>query len=325
MSNATHATIKGMQPISNRSIKVANTRERSSGKSSNESFEPTHLDKVFFPKHKYTKGDMLNYYESIAEFILPYLKDRACSLTRMPNGITGESFFQKNNEHLPPWVPSADIFSESNDANLRWIVGGELDTLLYMVQLGCVEINPWNSRIRHLGNPDWIVIDLDPEGVDFGDVIEVARTVYKVCNDWSIPTCPKTSGKTGIHIYIPMHAKYTYEQSKNLAHLIALEVNKRQPKLTSVERLPERRKHKIYLDSLQNRESQTLAAPYSLRPTPDATVSMPLHWDEVKLGLKPTDFTIKNAHTRIKRTGDLWKPTLQKGINLSAVLKKIES
>ncbi|HEX3568475.1 MAG TPA: DNA ligase D [Candidatus Saccharimonadales bacterium] len=287
-------------------------------------FEPTHLDKIFFPKHKYTKGDIFNYYTSVAEFMLPYLKDRPCSLNRMPGGINGESFFQKNNEHLPDWVPYADIFSDSNNGNLRWIVGKDLNTLLYMVQLGCVEINPWNSRVGHLENPDWIVIDLDPEGISFEHVIEVARTVHEVCDEWSIPAVPKTSGKTGIHIFIPLHAKYTYEQGKNLAHLIALEVNKHQPKITSVERMPEKRRHKIYLDFLQNREGQTLAAPYSLRPTPDATVAMPLHWDEVKTGLKPTDFTIENALKRLKRTGDLWKPILDKGIDLAKILKGID-
>lgn len=326
---------KGLRPDKNstqvhrekskRTKTVATKVAKPKSKSPDEPFERTHLDKVFFPKHKYTKGDMFAYYESVADYILPYLKDRPCSLNRMPNGITGESFFQKNNEHLPEWVLSADIFSESNDSNLHWIIGDKLETLLYMVQLGCVEINPWNSRVGHLDKPDWIVIDLDPEGVGFEGVIEVARTVHEVCDEWHIPSYPKTSGKTGIHIFIPMHAKYTYEQGKNLAHLIALEVNKRQPKLTSVERNPEKRKRKIYLDFLQNREGQTLAAPYSLRPTPDATVSMPLHWDEVTPGLKPTDFTIKNALQRIKHTGDLWKPILQKGINLPTILKKIDA
>lgn len=287
--------------------------------------ELTHLDKVFFPKHKYTKGDMINYYRSVADVMLPYLKDRPHSLYRMPGGITDEGFFQKNMEHLPPWVPHADIYSESNQAKLHWLVGGKLDTLLYMVQLGCVEINPWNSRMQHLGKPDWIVIDLDPEGVTFKDVVTVAREVKTVCDEWSIAALPKTSGKTGIHIYIPLHAQYDYEQAKNFAHLIALEVNKRLPKLTSVLRLPEKRRHRIYLDFLQNREGQTLAAPYSLRPTPDATVSMPLHWDEVVPALKPTNFTIKNAHARLADTGDLWKPVLQKGVNLRSILKRIEA
>lgn len=286
-------------------------------------FEPTHLDKVFFQKHKYTKGDLFKYYEAVTEYILPYVKDRPHSLNRMPNGITGESFYQKNNEHLPDWVPHADIFSESNNQDLHWIVGKDLTALLYMVQLGCVEINPWNSRVGHLEKPDWIVIDLDPEGIGFEKVIEVAQTVHAVCDEWNIPAYPKTSGKTGIHVYIPMGAKYTYEQGKNLAHLIALEVNKRTPKITSVERMPEKRRRKIYVDFLQNREGQTLAAPYSVRPTPEATVSMPLDWDEVKSGLKPTDFTIKNALSRLKRTGDLWTPVLGKAVDLAAILKKM--
>jgi bifunctional non-homologous end joining protein LigD len=287
-------------------------------------FELTHEDKVFFPRHKYTKGDMFTYYRSVAEYMLPYLQGRPCSLNRMPGGITGESFFQKNNEHLPDWVPHADIFSDSNNADLHWIVCDNLETLLYMVQLGCVEINPWNSTVKHLDKPDWIVIDLDPEGVTFEDVIRVARTSHAVCDEWGIPAYPKTSGKTGIHIFIPMHSKYTYEQARNLAHLIALEVNNREPKLTSVERDPAKRKHRIYVDYLQNREGQTLAAPYSLRPTPDATVAMPLHWDEVKPGLKPTDFTIKNALHRIKQTGDLWKPVLGPGIDMAQVLRIID-
>lgn len=287
-------------------------------------FEPTHLDKIYFPKHKYTKGDLFAYYESVAEYMLPYLKDRPHSLNRMPGGIKGESFYQKNNEHLPDWVPHADIFSDSNNEDLRWIVGGDLSTLLYMVQLGCVEINPWNSRLGHLDNPDWLVIDLDPEGVGFDKVIEVARTVKEVCDEWDIPAYPKTSGKTGIHIFVPLQAKYSYEQSKNVAHLIALEINKRQPKLTSVERMPEKRKHKIYLDFLQNRAGQTLAAPYSVRPTQEASVSMPLHWDEVKPGFSPADYTIKNALSRLKRTGDLWQPVMGKGVSIPELLKKIE-
>jgi bifunctional non-homologous end joining protein LigD len=286
-------------------------------------FQPTHLDKIFFPKHKYTKGDLFTYYVSVARYILPYLQERPLSLNRMPDGITGQSFFQKNNEHLPDWVPHADIFSDSNNADLRWIVGGKLETLLYLVQLGSVEINPWNSRVGHLAKPDWIVIDLDPEGVTFNDVVDVARTVHEVCQQWHIPAYPKTSGKTGIHIFIPLGAKYNYEQAKNLGHLIALEVNRRQPNITSVERMPDKRKHRIYLDFLQNREGQTLAAPYSVRPTPEASVSMPLHWDEVKRGLNPMNFTIANAIKRLQQTGDLWRPVMGKGIELEKVLKQI--
>lgn len=286
--------------------------------------ELSHLDKVFFPKHGYTKGDLIDYYRSVASYILPYLKDRPLSLLRQPNGVNDHGFFQKNMEHLPEWVPSTDIYSASNEANLHWMVGGELDTLLYAVQLGSIEINPWNSRIKHLNKPDWIVIDLDPEGVTFKDVVAVAQTVKRVCEDWKIACYPKTSGKTGIHIYLPLAAKYTYEQAKNFAHLIAIEVNKREPKRTSIERTPAKRPHKIYVDFLQNREGQTLAAPYSVRPTPDATVSMPLHWDEIIPSLKPTDFTIKNAPARLKKVGDLWEPVMGKGIDLRVTLRHLE-
>jgi bifunctional non-homologous end joining protein LigD len=283
----------------------------------------THQEKVFFPKHSYTKGDLFDYYRTIAPYILPYLKDRPLSLLRQPGGVTDKGFFQKNMEKAPDWLPTADIYSDSNEADLHWMVGGDLDTLLYAVQLGSIEINPWNSRVGHLEKPDWIVIDLDPEGVTFKDVITVAKTVHKVCEEWGIPSYPKTSGKTGIHIFIPLAAAYTYEQAKNFAHLFVIEVNKREPKLTSLERMPAKRPHKIYLDFLQNREGQTLAAPYSVRPTPDATVSTPLRWEEVTPSLTPEQFTIKNIHRRLAKTGDLWKPVIGKGIDIKQILDKL--
>lgn len=303
---------------------IAPAAAKKEGTMKQEKVTLTHEDKIFFPKYKYTKGDLFAYYESIAEYILPYLKDRPLSLLRQPDGIKGEAFFQKNNEHLPDWVPSADIFSESNNENLHWIVGGDLETLKYIVQLGSIEVNPWNSRVKHLDKPDWIVIDLDPEGVTFKDVVLVAHEVKQLCDEWGVACYPKTSGKTGIHIYIPTQAKYTYDQTRNFAHLMVLEINKRQPKLTSVERNPEKRKHRIYLDYLQNREGQTLAAPYSVRPTPEASVSAPLHWDEVTPKLKPTDFTIKNMPKRLKAVGDIWKPVIGKSIDLSKILKRIQ-
>lgn len=306
--------------------KEATMPETHSTHSKHAPFEFTHQDKIFFPKHKYTKGDLIEYYKTVGDYILPYLKDRPLSLLRQPGGVTDHGFFQKNMEHLPDWVPSTNIYSESNGADLHWMVGGKLETLLYAVQLGSIEINPWNSRIKHLDKPDWAVIDLDPEGtITFKDVVTVALTVKEVCDEWKLPSYPKTSGKTGIHIFIPMGAKYDYEQVKNFAHLFVLEVNKRQPKLTSVERMPAKRPNKIYLDFLQNREGQTLAAPYSVRPTPDASVSTPLKWEEVTHKLKPTDFTIKNMPARLKRVGDLWAPVLGKGVDLVSLLKHLES
>lgn len=301
-------------------------REKPAGKTKPTAIKPefSHLDKVFFPKHHYTKGDLIAYYQSVADYILPYLADRPHSLLRQPGGVTDHGFFQKNMEHLPTWAPTADIYSESNKADIHWLVGGQLETLEYMVQLGCIEINPWNSRIQHLDKPDWAVMDLDPEGVTFNDVITVARTVHDICDELKVTAIPKTSGKTGIHIYMPLGAQYTHDQAKDFVHLLAIEVHKRQPDLTSLERMPAKRPHKIYLDYLQNREGQTLAAPYSVRPTPDATVATPLHWDEVKKGLLPTNYTIKNINRRLSRVGDLWKPVLGPGNDLAKILARME-
>lgn len=326
-----HPEFEGLRP-DKEAKNVHKEKPKTTGSAANKNtpaksrVEFSHLDKVFFPEAGYTKGDLITYYESVAGYILPYIKDRPHSLNRHPSGIAGESFYQKNMEHPPSWAKTEAIFSERNNEDVHYFVATNLDSLLYMVQLGCIEINPWNSRIKHLEKPDWAVIDLDPEGsITFEDVITVARTVHDVCQEWGVPSYPKTSGKTGIHIFIPMAAKYDYEQVKQFANLIVLEVNKRQPELTSVERMPAARPNKIYLDFLQNRKGQTLAAPYSVRPTPKANVSTPLHWDEVKPGLTPERFTIRTIHARLKKEGDLWKPILGKGVDLAKLLKRLGS
>lgn len=192
-----------------------------------------------------------------------------------------------------------------------------------MVQLGCIEINPWNSRLKSLTKPDWVVVDLDPEGVSFEKVVEVAKVVHQVCEEFKIPSYPKTSGKTGIHVFIPMGAKYSYDQARQFAQLLVTLVHERTPTLTSLERNPQKRHHRIYLDYLQNSEGQTLACAYCVRPTKSASVSTPLHWDEIKKGLDPTKFTIANTSSRIRRVGDLFQPVLGKGINLRQVLNKL--
>lgn len=285
----------------------------------------THLDKVFFKKIDVTKGDLINYYSQVAPTMLRYLKNRPQSLLRQPDGVDGEAFFQKDVKTMPPsWVKTHKIFSSAHAGDVNYIVVNNTESLLYMVQLGCIEINPWSSRIGSLDKPDWLIIDLDPEGVSFKTVVTTALEVKKVCDELNIPTYPKTSGKTGIHIFIPLKAKYTYKQTKQFTQILASLVNKRIPKITSIERLPKKRPHKVYLDFLQNNRGQTLAAPYSVRPTLTATVSTPLHWSEVNLRLKPEMFDIKNTLQRIKREGDLWKPVMQKGINMKKVLQSIE-
>jgi bifunctional non-homologous end joining protein LigD len=284
----------------------------------------SHLDKVFWPEKGYTKGDLVDYYRSVSEVMLPYILSRPHNLLRQPNGYKGKSFFQKDMGDLPPdWIKTVSIFSESNEKNIDYLVCDSLDSLLYMVQLGCIEINPWNSRVKTLDKPDWVVIDLDPEGVPFNQVVEVANVVRLVTEELGIPTYPKTSGKTGIHIFMPLNAKYDYEQAKKFGEILAHLVHRRTDNITSLERSPQKRQKKIYLDFLQNHQGQTLAAPYSVRPTADATVSTPLKWEELNSRLKPTAFTIKNILKRLDKVGDLWRPVLDRGIDIEKILEKI--
>ncbi len=266
---------------------------------------------------------MLNYYYDVMEFMLPYMKDRPQSLNRHPNGINGKSFYQKNVEgKVAPWITTYDYDSESG-SDKKFLVCTNEASLLYIATLGCIEMNPWHSRIQSADKPDWCVIDLDPDDNPFEQVIETALEVKNVIDSANIPSCIKTSGSTGMHIYIPLGAKYSYEQSKLLAQIIVTHVHQQIPKFTSLERSPSKRKGKLYLDFLQNRSIQTIAAPYSLRPKPGATVSAPLHWDEVKTGLQISDFNIYNMRQRIKETGDIFNQVLGKGIDLEETLQKL--
>jgi bifunctional non-homologous end joining protein LigD len=195
-----------------------------------------------------------------------------------------------------------------------------------MANLGCIEMNPWHERVSSPLHPDWCLIDLDPDKTNsFEQVIEVAHVVKKILDAVGAECCVKTSGSSGIHIYVPLGAKYNYDQSKQLAELVVSFVHAELPLLTSMERRPVKRQGKIYLDFLQNRETQTAAAPYSLRPKPGVPVSTPLDWSEVKKGLTPTTYTAYNIFDRLKTEGDLFKPVLGKGIDLEKVLKKMQS
>ncbi len=285
----------------------------------------TNLDKVLWPDGGYTKGDVIEYYRQTSDFILPYLKNRPESLLRHPNGIDGKSFFHKDMEDLPPeWVKTIEIESESNDKTINYLLCNNKSTLTYMNQLGCIEINPWLSRTSNLDKPDYCVIDIDPDENNYEDIVEAAQAVKEVLDRAGAKGYPKTSGATGMHIYIPFNGKYSYEQSKNFAKLIATFAHKELPDLTSLKRNPKKRKGLIYLDFLQNSRSQTLAAPYSLRPKPKATVSTPLKWGEVKKGLTPRDFTIENIHERLDEVGDLFEPVRGKGIDMESCLEKLE-
>jgi bifunctional non-homologous end joining protein LigD len=281
----------------------------------------TNTDKIYWPTEKIKKRDLLNYYHSVAPYILPYLKDRPQSLNRHPNGINKPGFYQKDvTGKVAPWIKTFDYVSESDGELKKFMVCTDEAALLYMANLACIEMNPWHSRVNKPDNPDWCVIDLDPGKVPFEKVIETALVVKQVTDSAGMDTYIKTSGSTGMHIYIPLGAKYTYEQSRQLAELIVTFVHREIPSFTSLERSPAKRKNKLYLDYLQNRQIQTIASPYSLRPKPGATASAPLHWEEVKKGLTIQDFSIHNMIDRINEVGDIFTPVLGKGIDLKKAL-----
>lgn len=275
---------------------------------------------MYWPAEGYTKRDMLNYYYQVAPYILPYLTNRPQSLNRFPNGINGHSFYQKDvTNKAPEWVKQFPYHTSTGEDKNFLVVQTEAD-LLWMANLGAIEMNPWNSTIQNPDNPDWCIIDLDPTDKNtFEQVIQTAQAVKQVLDVLGIKGYPKTSGSTGIHVYIPMGAKYTYDQCQLFGRMIATQVHNMLPAFTSIERLTVNRKGKIYVDFLQNRPKATLAAPYSVRPKPGATVSMPLHWDEVKKGLQQKQFTIANAIARIKEHGDLFKAVLGKGVDLEKI------
>ncbi|HYG37280.1 MAG TPA: DNA ligase D [Cytophagales bacterium] len=284
------------------------------------------LSKVFWPEEKVSKRDMLNYYYRVAPFILPYMMDRPQTLNRFPNGYKAPSFYQKDvTGKVPGWIEKFQYYSHADKRTKNFMVCTDEASLLYIAALGCIEMNPWSSRQQSPDNPDWCIIDLDPDKNPFNQVIEAACVTKKVLDAMEVPSYPKTSGSTGLHIYIPLGAKYSYEDSKEFGRAIVKVIHAEIPKFTSIERLTANRKGKLYLDFLQNRPQATVATAYSLRPKPGTPVSMPLHWDEVKKGLTNQSFTIFNAIDRLKETGDLFKGVLGEGIDMVKALEKLKS
>ena len=313
-------------PVKSTNKTLVNPTEKSQCKVINgHELKFSNLDKVYWPDDKVTKRDLINYYYQVSTYILPYLQGRPQSLNRYPNGIGGKSFYQKDvTGKVPDWVDTYLYHAEGDDTDKHFLVGDDQATLLYMANLGAIEINPWNSTIRKPDNPTWCIIDLDPsDKTTFEQVIQAAQMTKSVLDEMNIPSYPKTSGSTGIHIYIPLAEKYTYEQSKEFARVIVTLVQQQLPEFTSIERAVKDRKGKMYLDFLQNRPQATIAAPYSARPKPGATVSMPLHWNEVKKGLQIKDFTIRNAMKRLEEVGDIFKPVLGEGIDLAKIVEAL--
>lgn len=287
----------------------------------------TNQDKVYWPKEKITKGKLIEYYNSVAKYLLPYLKDRPQSLKRNPNGIDDKGFYHKDaGDDAPDWVESIEIYSDSAKKYIDYILCNNKATLLYLNNLGCIEINPWNSRVKTLDNPDYLILDLDPSDKNtFSQVVDTALVIKEVLDKAGVNSYCKTSGATGLHVYVPLHAAYDYDQARSFAELVAILAQEQLPATTTVERPLNKRKGRIYIDYLQNRRGQTLSSVYSVRPVPGASVSTPLLWKEVNDKLHPSNFTIFNVVERIEKVGDLFKPVLKEKADLLKAIKNLGS
>lgn len=286
----------------------------------------TNLDKIFWPEEGFTKGDVIAYYESVYRYVIRHNKNRPQSLRRHPNGIKGQDFFQKDaGGQAPEWMTTWKNYSESTNKDIDWVLCNDKPSLLYLANLGCIELNPWNSTIDAPGKPDYAVMDLDPSDKNtFDEVIDCANVIKEILDMAGCECYCKTSGATGLHIYIPLGAKYDYEQARQFCEIIAHMVTEQLPGTTTIERsLKKRQQHHIYVDYLQNKEGATLSCAYSLRPKPSAPVSTPLEWKEVRHGLKPTDYNIINTLKRLEKKADLFSPVLGKGVDMMKVLKKL--
>ncbi|MEO7368286.1 MAG: DNA ligase D [Gemmatimonadaceae bacterium] len=281
--------------------------------------------KIYWPAEKYTKGDMIDYYRAISPWLLPYLRNRPVVLTRFPDGIEGKSFYQKDApEFAPSWMRTIPIWSTDTQRDIRYFVCDDVESIEYVANMGSIPLHIWMSRVGSLELPDWCVIDLDPKEAPFSDVIKCAQVLHRICEEVQLPNYVKTTGKTGLHILIPLGRQFTYEQCRVIGELLARLVIRELGDISTITRHITKRGDKVYLDYLQNRHGQTIVAPFSVRPLPGATVSMPLVWDEVDQSLDPRAYTIKNAVERMERMGvDPVLPALEGKPDLSLVLKRL--
>jgi len=285
----------------------------------------TNLDKVFWPVEGYTKGALIQYYDAIALWFLPYLRDRPIVLTRYPDGIAGKSFFQKDApEFAPDWVRTERVYSKDTDREIDYFVVDDAETLRYVANMGTIPIHVWSARVPALERPDWLVLDLDPKGAPFTDVVRVAQAVRRLLDDLELPSHVKTSGATGLHVLVPLGAQYTHEQARTLARLLAVLVVEAVPAIATLARPLGARGGKVYVDFGQNGHGRTIAAPFSVRPLPGAPVSCPLDWGEVTARLDPARFTIRTVPRRFARRPDPLLPILGPGIEITAAIERIE-
>jgi bifunctional non-homologous end joining protein LigD len=288
--------------------------------------KPTNVKKVFWPAEGYTKGDLIAYYERVAPLMLPYLRDRPLVLTRFPDGIAGKSFYQKDApDFAPAWVRTERIYSRDTERDIAYLVVDDVEMLRYVANSGAIPIHLWASRVPSLERPDWLVLDLDPKGAPFTDVVRVALALRRILERLELPSYVKTSGATGLHILLPLGARYTYEQCRTFARLLAVMGVEAEPEVSTVARPLRARGGKVYIDFGQNGHGQTIVAPYSLRPLPGAPASCPLEWSEVTPGLDPARFTLRTLPVRFDKMADPLTPVLGDGIDMAAALERVEA
>ncbi len=262
----------------------------------------TNLTKVFWPEEGYTKGDLIDYYRAISPWLLPYLKDRPIVMTRYPDGIHGKSFFQKDAPSFAPdWLRLERIWSEHAEREIDYFVCDDLESLLYVANLGSIPLHVWASRVAAPERPDWCILDLDPKGAPFSDVVKVARAIHALCDEIELPHFAKTSGATGLHVLLPLGGQCTHAESRTLGEILAKTIESQLPDISTTARMLGARGGKVYLDYLQNGHGKTIAGPFSARPVPGAGCSAPLRWTEVNGKLDPKDYTIKTLPARMKR------------------------
>src|SRR5947209_3654761 len=262
----------------------------------------SNLDKVFWPDDGYTKGDLIDYYRAISPWLSPYLKDRPVVMTRYPDGITGKSFFQKDAPAFAPaWLRTERMWSEDTQREIDYFVCDDLESLLYLANLGTIPLHVWGSRTTSLEQPDWCILDLDPKEAPFTHVVTVAKAVKRLCDEIELLCFIKTSGSTGLHVLLPLGRQCTYEQSRQLGGLLARVIAAELPEIATVTRQVGKRGARVYLDYVQNGHGRLLVAPFSVRPLPGAPVSMPLAWSEVTPKLDIGKFTIRTAPVRMKK------------------------
>jgi bifunctional non-homologous end joining protein LigD len=287
----------------------------------------THLNKIYFPESGIRKRDLLAYYYHIANFILPFLKDRPLVMRRYPNGIQEKSFFQKEApESIPDWIKRARVYSDERGGEMDYVMAQDRPSLLYLTNLGCIDHNPWSSRFDNQDYPDYVFFDLDPTPeTPFTIVLRVARSIYKVLLSTRLVCFLKTSGATGFHIYVPLEPIYKYAQTRAFAEIVSQIVASELPRETTLERSVRKRPAgRVLLDALQNAKGKPLAAVYSARAHPGATVSTPVTADELMNGtIEPDAWTIKTVPSRLEGVGDLWKDFWKKRQRLDTAVEAL--